>query len=136
MLSRKQANLSTPLHSISITVCDICVTKVTNLPFELIFFKWANPGLFLIYFLSFQTNNTIFTTNQCKKYPCIIQRQDLNRRPLKHESSPITTRPGLPPYLSESLSLSLHDSNTFERATKTRITKLSISFKIFRKKHF
>ena len=26
------------------------------------FFKWANPGLFFVYFRSFQTNNTIFTT--------------------------------------------------------------------------
>ena len=30
--------------------------------------KWANPGLFLIYFRSFQTNIiTIFTTNICQK---------------------------------------------------------------------
>ena len=26
-----------------------------------------NPGLFFIYFRSFQTNNTIFATNQCEK---------------------------------------------------------------------
>ena len=32
-----------------------------------IFFKWANPGLFFVYFQSFQTNNTIFTTNICEK---------------------------------------------------------------------
>ena len=31
------------------------------------FFKWANLGLFFVYFWSFQTNNTIFTTNQCEK---------------------------------------------------------------------
>ena len=31
------------------------------------FFKWANPSLFLVYFWSFQTNNTNFTANQCKK---------------------------------------------------------------------
>ena len=31
-------------------------------------FLWANPGLFFVYFQSFQTNiNTIFTTNQCEK---------------------------------------------------------------------
>ena len=34
-----------------------------------IFFKLANPGLFFVYFWSFQTNNTIFTTNQCEKCP-------------------------------------------------------------------
>ena len=31
--------------------------------------KWANPGLLLVYFWSFQTNNTIVTTNQCEKCP-------------------------------------------------------------------
>ena len=30
-------------------------------------FKWANPGLFFIYFWSFQTNNTNFTTNKSEK---------------------------------------------------------------------
>ena len=30
-------------------------------------FKWANPGLFFIYFRSFQTNSTIFATHQCEK---------------------------------------------------------------------
>ena len=29
--------------------------------------KWANPGLFFVYFQSFQTNITIFTTNICEK---------------------------------------------------------------------
>ena len=34
------------------------------------FFKWANPGLFFVYFWSFQTNIiTIFTTNICEKCP-------------------------------------------------------------------
>ena len=44
-------------------------------------------------------NNTIFTKNQCKKMSCpfSIRRRDLNPQPLKHELSPITTRPGLPP---------------------------------------
>ena len=39
-----------------------------------VFKKWANPGLFVIYFRSFQTNITnflqkkqIFTTNICEK---------------------------------------------------------------------
>ena len=32
-----------------------------------LFFKWANPGLFLVYFRPFQTNVTIFTTNKCEK---------------------------------------------------------------------
>ena len=35
------------------------------------FFKWANPGLFFVYFWSFQTKNSIFITNQLLKnvYP-------------------------------------------------------------------
>ena len=33
-----------------------------------IFFKkWTDKGLFFVYFRSFETNNTIFTTNQCEK---------------------------------------------------------------------
>ena len=62
--------------------------------------KWAIPGPFFVYFWSFQTNTyTIFTTNQCEKMPMpsSIPCRDLNPWPLDHESSPITTRPGLPP---------------------------------------
>ena len=59
--------------------------------------KWANPGLFFIYFRSFQTNNTIFTTKQCEKNMSTIWSRDSNPQPYKHESSPINTRPGLPP---------------------------------------
>ena len=54
--------------------------------------------LFFVYFRSFQTNNTTFTTNQCEKCPSSIWSWDLNPQPFIHESSPITTRPGLPPY--------------------------------------
>ena len=53
-----------------------------------------------LYFRSFPTNNTIFTTNQCEKMskcPSSIRRRDSNPRPYEHELSPITTRPGLPP---------------------------------------
>ena len=63
---------------------------------QCVFKKWANPDLFLVYFLFFQTNNTTFTTNQCEKMSCpsSIQRQDSNSRPSERESPPITTRPG------------------------------------------
>ena len=54
-------------------------------------------SLFFVYFRSFQANSTIFTTNKCDKYASSIWRRDSNPWPLKHESSPITTRPGLPP---------------------------------------
>ena len=63
-------------------------------------FVWANPTLFSVYFRCFQKNNRIFTTNQCEKMSkCLssIWRQDSNPRPFEQESSPITTRPGLPP---------------------------------------
>ena len=65
-----------------------------------LFFKMGQPGLFFVYFRSFQANITIFTTNKCEKmakWPSSIRRRDSNPRPFKHESSPITTRPGLPP---------------------------------------
>ena len=61
--------------------------------------KMGQPLPIFIYFWSFQTTNTSFTTNQCEKMssPSSIPCQDSNPRPLEHESSPITTRPGLPP---------------------------------------
>ena len=61
---------------------------------EIVFFKKTGQlrPLF-VYFWSFQTNNTIFATNQCEKCPSSIRRWDSNSRPLKHESSPITARP-------------------------------------------
>ena len=49
-------------------------------------------------FSSFQTHKTIFTTNKCEKCPSSILCQDLNSRPLGHESPHITNRPGLLPY--------------------------------------
>ena len=59
--------------------------------------KWANPGLFFVYFRSFQTNFTIFTMNKCEEYTSSIRRRESNPRHLERESLPITTRPGLPP---------------------------------------
>ena len=63
----------------------------------------GQPQPLFVYFRSFQTNNTIYTTNHCEKMskcPSSIWRWDSNPRPLKHELSPITTRPGLLPYLN------------------------------------
>ena len=51
------------------------------------------PAFFSFIFGLFkQTNITIFISNQCEKMA--IQ---YTARPLKHEPSPLTTRPGLPP---------------------------------------
>ena len=47
-----------------------CVLKLCPLFAKKLFFikKWANPGLFFVYFWSFQANIiTIFTTNICEK---------------------------------------------------------------------
>ena len=62
------------------------------------FFKWANPGLFFIYFRVFKHTLQIFTTNtNVKKCPSTMRCRDSNSGPLEHELPPITTRPGLPP---------------------------------------
>ena len=52
-------------------------------------------------FSSSQSNNTIFTTNKCERMssPSSIRHRDSNRWPLKHELSPITTRPELPSFV-------------------------------------
>ena len=62
------------------------------------FKKWANPGLFLYLFLSFQTTLQILQHINEKKCPSSILCWDSNSQPLEHESPPITTRPGLPPH--------------------------------------
>ena len=59
------------------------------------FKKWSNLGLFFIYFRYFQTNNTIFTTNQCAKMSIQYTALGFDPQPFELESSPITTRPGL-----------------------------------------
>ena len=44
-----------------------------------IFFKkWVNPGLFFVYFRSFQTNISNFTTKICEKCPSSIRCRDSN----------------------------------------------------------
>ena len=58
--------------------------------------KWANPSLFSFIFVF---SNTLGTSNRyVKNCPSSILCRDSNSRPLEHESPPITTRPGLPPY--------------------------------------
>ena len=61
------------------------------------FFKWANPGLFLIYFHLFKLTLQFLQQINVKKCRSSIQFLDSNLQPLEHESPPITTRPGLPP---------------------------------------
>ena len=65
--------------------------------------NWATPTSFIVYFWSFQINIvTIFTTNICEKCPSSIWCRDSNPRPLERESTPVTTKPGLPPRSSTS----------------------------------
>ena len=55
------------------------------------FFKWANLGLLFDYFWSFQTNCTIFTANQCEKWPSSILCRDSKSQPSDYECTPLTT---------------------------------------------
>ena len=57
------------------------------------FKKWANPGLFLVYFQSFQTTIQFLQPINVNKCPSKICRQESNPQPLKLEPSHITTRP-------------------------------------------
>ena len=70
--------------------------------------KMGQPRPLFVHFRSLQIKNYFFTTNQCEKMSCpsSIWRWDSNPRPLKHESSPITTRPGLPNFQPPSLIVS------------------------------
>ena len=68
---------------------DLLFDQTRNLTFCIK--KWANPGLFFIYFRSFQTNITIFTTNICGKMS--IQYMVQGSEPTTCESLHITTRP-------------------------------------------
>ena len=55
-------------------------------------------GLFFIYFRLFKNTLQFLQQINMKKCPSSIQCKDLNSCRLEHESPPITTRPGLPPY--------------------------------------
>ena len=68
------------------------------------FSKMGQPRpLFSFIFGLFQTNNEFLQQINLKKCPSCGRRWDSNLQPLKHESSPITTRPGLPHYKRELL---------------------------------
>ena len=78
---------------ISLTT-DLSAKRKSNLFLK----KWANPGLFFVYFrspeqISLQFLQQIYVKNCHSSIWC----QDLNPRPSERESLPISTRPGLPP---------------------------------------
>ena len=61
----------------------------------MVFFKkWAKPGLFFIYFCLFKHTLQFLQQINVIKCPSSIWCWDSNTRPLKHESPPITNRPG------------------------------------------
>ena len=75
----------------------------------IIFFKkMGQPRPLFVYFQSF-LKQTIQISQQInlKKCPSSIRHWDSNTWPFKHDSSPITTRPGLPPIMSIHI-LTLH----------------------------
>ena len=53
------------------------------------FKKWANPGVFFIYFSLFRHTLQFLQQINVKKCPSSIHCQDSNSPPLEHESSPI-----------------------------------------------
>ena len=61
------------------------------------FFKWANLGLFFIYFHHFKQTLQFLQQINVKKCPSSIGRRELNSQPSDYKSPPLTTRPGLPP---------------------------------------
>ena len=116
--------LKTGLSGIEATTLSTSAHKKLLFSITLLNFfkKWANR---FVYFRSFQTTNTIFTTNQCEKMlkcPSSIWRRDSNPRPYVNESSPITTRPGLPPKALLTFDLkrfhSILFSNSYLRRTR------------------
>ena len=71
--------------------------------FYFFFNNGPTPASFIGYFLPFQANIiSIFITNICEKCPSSIWCRDSNPRPLERESTPVTTKPGLPPRSSTS----------------------------------
>ena len=94
------------------------------------FQKWANPGLIFVYFRSFQTHITIFTTNKCEKCPSSIRCRDSNSRPSDFESLPVTTRPGLPPIQKYSYPVILSPPGSVLCSGITRLSILLVPYQI------
>ena len=69
---------------------------VTILRFFSFLKNWANPGLFFIYFRLFKHTPQFLQQINLKKCPPSLWCWESNSQPLKHESPPITIRPGLP----------------------------------------
>ena len=92
MLLRLSRNLMLDLHRWTVpeSVSDI----VDNVGHKL----EEDEHTFAIFCLNWANNTVFFNKSMCfvETCPSSIQRWNSNLQPLKHESSPITTRPGLP----------------------------------------
>ena len=104
------------------------------LPKEFEMFKnGPTPASFSFIFSFFQTNKQILQQINVKWRPSSIWGQDSNPRPLKHESSPITTRPALPPriwnvtvYKLFSYNLVLRERNNWPHKTSLFLISLKV----------
>ena len=74
-----------------------------------VYFKWANAGLFLIYFPLFKQTLQVLQQLYVKKCSSVLGFEPTT---FTHDSFPITTRPGLPSNLSWSVS---HPALSFRR---------------------
>ena len=81
-----------------------CVLKSVANPVSMFFLNGPFPASFCL-FSSFQTNKQFLQQIYVKKCPSCVQCWDSNPQPSDHESPPITTRPGLPPFCVNILSL-------------------------------
>ena len=102
----------------------------------LVFFqKWANPGLFFVYFWSFQTTSLQFLQQiYVKKCPSSIQCRDSNPWPSLRESLPITTRQGFTLSLTSSIFLTpniVHLTTLVHSFIFTQTTFLPLSHSSF-----
>ena len=80
----------------------ICTWTFEAIGWPTVFFllKMGHPRPLFRLFSSFQTNNTILTSNKCENCPSSIQRRDLNSQPSDYKSPHLITRPGLPSWLT------------------------------------
>ena len=99
--------------NLSITICicqsinqySIAADQWAGIGLVFVWFFFVQNGTtqpLFVYFWSFQTNNRNFHNKPTWKMSCpsSIRHRDSNPWPLKHELSPITTRPGLLPSVS------------------------------------
>ena len=75
--------------------------------YEKDFLELAILGFFLLFSVIIIKNITNITSHKCEKCPSSICYWDPNPQPIEHESLPITTRTGLPPYGKDFCSLNM-----------------------------